>query len=106
LLFDLRFSRLLRFPIEVIPWRKSFMIELMTTIGITETLSLKLTEEELFPESDDEDITLMVMDSQDIEGAMEEFVGESAANAHELKLLTFLVFMLTSNLLAPSLRDG
>ena len=63
LLFDLRFSRLLRFPIEVIPWRKSFMIELMTTIGIAETLSLKLTEEELFPESDDEDITLMVMDS-------------------------------------------
>ena len=80
------------------------MVELMAVIGIAE-LSDALTEEELFPESDDEDITLMVMDSQDIEGAMEEYVGGDAARCFELKLLTFLVLMLSSNLLAPSLRD-
>lgn len=48
----------------------------------------------------------MVMDSQDIEAAMEEHVGGDAERCFDVKLLKFLVLMLTSNLLAPSLSDG
>ena len=85
-------------------WTLACLKEVLLRATITEEMIGKLQAEELLPDEEDHEITALVMDSDDMMSAMEPEC-ETDAQRLELKVFCFVILMITSNMLAPSVRE-